>query len=197
MALSAQTPTHRPATLEDFLAIPSPERFHEILNGELVRKALPSARHASAQSRLAGLLHPFDGEGSPGQPGGWWIMTEVEVLLPGKQPVRPDLAGWRRERMVELPDDFPVRLLPDWVCEVVSPGDPRRDTIVKYRDYARAGIPYYWLLDLAEQSLLALRLTDGHYAVQVEGRAGDAVRAEPFDLSEIAVGYLFGQKQRP
>lgn len=41
----------RPAShaAQDLLAIPEEERFHEIIDGELVRKAMPSAKHGSAQ----------------------------------------------------------------------------------------------------------------------------------------------------
>jgi Uma2 family endonuclease len=45
-----------PATIEDLLAIPEQDRFHEIIGGELVQKAMPSAQHGSSQANLAGLL---------------------------------------------------------------------------------------------------------------------------------------------
>jgi Uma2 family endonuclease len=191
MALSAQTPALRPATLKDFLAIPAYDRFHEILEGELVRKTVPSGHHGLVQGRLRALLGGYD-DGSPRrQPGGWWLITEAEIMLPWEQPVRPDLTGWRCERMPEVPDEFPIRLLPDWVCEVVSPSDRRRDTVVKYRDYARAGIPYYWLVDLKQRSLTALQLKDGHYVVQAEALQGRPLQVEPFSLVEIAIEVLF------
>ncbi len=192
MGLSAQTPTRRPATVQDFLAIPRHERFHEILDGELVRKTMPSGRHALVQRRLGELLGGYD-DGSPRrQAGGWWLMTEVEVMLPWEQPVRPDLAGWRCERMPEVPDEFPLRLQPDWVCEIVSPSDPRRDTVLKYRDYARAGIPYYWLVDLKLRTLTALRLQNEHYLVQAEVQEGSPLQGvAPFELAEIAMEVLF------
>jgi Uma2 family endonuclease len=192
MVLSAHTPTHRPATLKDFLAIPPHERFHEILDGELVKKTMPSGRHATVQGRLRGLLDGYDDGSLRKQPGGWWLMTEVEIMLPWDQPVRPDLAGWRCERMPEVPEEFPLRLRPDWVCEVVSPSDPRRDTVVKYRDYAKAGIPYYWLVDLKQRTLTALQLKNEHYIVQAEAQEGSPLRqVEPFELVEIAMEVLF------
>ena len=122
-------------------------------------------------------------------------MTEVEILLPSGQPYRPDLVGWRCDRMPELPDEFPVALRPDWICEIVSPSDPRRDTVIKYRDYARAGIPHYWLADLAERSLTTLRLANEHYLVDVEARMGDTVRAAPFELVDVALPFIFGQSR--
>ena len=112
------------ATLADFLAIPEEERFHEIIDGELVQKAQPTFRHGGAQAKLAAALDPFNrrqGE-PPDRPGGWWIATEVDVLFSGL-PLRPDVAGWRRERVAEPPDDALVRTIPDWVCEVLSSAD--------------------------------------------------------------------------
>lgn len=34
------------------------------------------------------------------------------------------------------------------VVEIVSPGSRRMDTVIKHREYADAGIPYYWIADL-------------------------------------------------
>jgi Uma2 family endonuclease len=197
MALSAQTPTHQSATLEEFLAIPPHERFHEILDGEIVRKVMPSGRHGVAQRRLSALLDPYDGDQQSGRPGGWWIMSEVEVQLARAQVIRPDLVGWRNERMREVPEEFPIKLRPDWVCEIVSPSDPRRDTVIKVRDYARAGIPHYWLVDLQQRLVTSLKLQDEHYGIQAEGRPGDLLRAEPFELIELAVASLFPSGSAP
>ena len=60
MALSAQTPTERRAGLSDYLAIPEADRFHELLDGQIVQKALPSFRHGWAQRKLGG-MHPSEG----------------------------------------------------------------------------------------------------------------------------------------
>ena len=51
--------------------------------------------------------------------GGWWIIFEPELHL-GEDIVVPDLAGWHREHMPELPDTAYFALAPDWVCEVLS-----------------------------------------------------------------------------
>lgn len=193
MARSDHTPTRRAATLADFLAIPATARFHEILDGELRSKAMPSVKHAHAQRKLGALLDPYAEKAGRDAESSFWIVTEAEILLPGRQPVRPDIAAWRRARMPELPDSFAVELLPDWVCEVVSKEDPHRDTVIKRRDYARAGIPYYWLLDLRTESATALTLAAGDYVVAGEAQRGGELRAEPFSQLAIAVDALFGR----
>lgn len=194
MALSNYTPARRAATLADFLAIPAARRFHEILDGELRVKPMPSAQHAHAQRKLGALLDPYSERAGRDAESSFWIVTEAEILLPaGRQPVRPDLAAWRRARMPKLPDRFPVELVPDWVCEVVSKEDPRRDTVIKRADYARAGIPHYWLLDLRTESATALKLTPEGYVVAAQAQRGDELRAEPFAELRLRVDALFGE----
>lgn len=55
-----------------------------------------------------------------GGPGGWVLLPEPELHLSGEALV-PDMAGWRRERMPEMPLVPAFTLVPDWVCEVRSP----------------------------------------------------------------------------
>jgi hypothetical protein len=44
--------------------------------------------------------------------------------------ISPDIAGWRRERMPELPVDEPIRVVPDWVCEILAKTTRRPDLLV-------------------------------------------------------------------
>ncbi len=55
MSVAARTAGSKPlATAADLLAIPEGERFHEIIDGELVRKAMPSGPHGFAQLGVGG-----------------------------------------------------------------------------------------------------------------------------------------------
>ncbi len=47
----------------------------------------------------------------------------MEIALETGDIVRPDVAGWRRERSPERPSGMPVKLRPDWICEVLSPSN--------------------------------------------------------------------------
>lgn len=48
------------------------------------------------------------------------------------------------------------------VVEVVSPGSKRMDHVIKRGEYADAGIPYYWIIDLDPPlSLLPCHLAEG------------------------------------
>lgn len=184
----------RTATLGDFLAIPEQQRFHELLGGEIVEKATPSGEHGDAQAGVVVAVRPAyqRRSGGGGGPGGWWIATEVEVELAAGEVVRPDVLGWRRERVPERPTGFPVRIRPDWICEVVSPSNANTDTVKKLRVYHQAQIPHYWLVDPRDATLTVMRWSGDGYTTVLRAERGETVRPEPFEAIELAVGTLFG-----
>ncbi len=59
---------------------------------------------------------------------------------------RPDVAGWRRERLPELPASSPLLVRPDWVCEILSPSNEGNDVVKKMRAYKRSSVPHDWLI---------------------------------------------------
>lgn len=69
--------------------------------------------------------------------------------------ISPDIAGWRRDRLPVLPMDAPIAIVPDWVCEILSPTTRRHDTLIKKRYYAKIGLPHHWLIDLEARTLTA------------------------------------------
>ena len=103
----------------------------------------------------------------------------------------PDLAGWRRQRLPELPDTRPIDVLPDWVCEVLSPSHPRLDRIVKADLYLRSGIPFYWILDVNGRTLEAFAHHESGWLRLGAWTDGDTPRVEPFAAIELDVGALF------
>jgi len=186
-------PARRGATIQDFLAIPEGERFHELIAGALVEKAAPSGEHGAAQAVIVGAIVPgFLRKSGHGGPGGWWIATEVEILLESGEIVRPDVVGWRRERCPERPTGTLVKLRPDWTCEIISPSNANDDTIKKLRIYHHAKIGHYWLVDPRDTTLTVMRWSEPGYVTVLRAERGEVVRAEPFEAVEIAVGMLFG-----
>src|SRR5262249_25144139 len=82
LTMSSGAATPRPAKVADLLAIPEGERFHEIVDGVLVRKPTPSFRHGCAQFRLSNRIGgPYDRRPGRGGPGGWRFATEVEITF--------------------------------------------------------------------------------------------------------------------
>lgn len=180
-----------PATLADLLAIPEETRRHELIDGEIVEKQGGSGKHGGAQGRIFRSLGPFDRRSGGRWPGGWIFATEVDIYFDPSNTLRPDVAGWRRERLAELPSDVPVRVLPDWTCEILST-NKRNDLVKKKRLYHHHRVAHYWIVDPIEETLAVYRWSPEGYLEVLTTERGERVRAEPFDAVEISVGVLFG-----
>jgi Uma2 family endonuclease len=186
-------PRTRPKhTVAEWLAQPEEDRY-ELIDGDLVQKALPDFEHGVAQFGLSDILRPeFHRRGGGRHPGGWWIVGEVDIQL-GENGFRPDLAGWRRDRVPVMPAGRPIAVRPDWICETLSRSNASNDTIRKMWHYHRAGIPHYWVVDPDTKSLAVYRDSAEGYINVLVSQAGETVRAEPFEAIEIRVGLLFGE----
>src|SRR3954451_8107117 len=183
--MSTTKPSPKAPTLADLDALP-PGIVGEIIEGVLYTMTKPRMRHQRTGLEIgSGLLGPFDhGRGGP---GGWWIVTEPGIELPNTPEISPDIAGWRRERMPELPIDEPIRVVPDWVCEILSPRTRRHDLLVKLPYYAKIGVGYHWLVDIEARTLTAQRLETGRWLTL--GMFGDETEAriEPFEAIQLDV----------
>ena len=181
----------RLANYDDLLRLPEDVRA-EVLAGEIVTAPAPLPKHSKAQRALGGFIGgPFDDDDGRGGPGGWWIFVEVDVALGVHDIVRPDLAGWRRERLMDPGEQRPITVAPDWVCEVLSPSTATRDKVQKRNLYAEHGVSHYWIVDVDARTLEAFELRSGQWVLA--GNYDDASTAAiaPFEAIELEVGRLF------
>jgi Uma2 family endonuclease len=185
----SEKPPRREASFEDLEGVP-PHQVGEIVGGELYVSPRPSPLHSRAAGRLFQALSPFDRSSGGEGPGGWVILIEPELHL-GREALVPDLAGWRRERLPELPDTAALTLAPDWVCEVLSPSTETLDRARKMGSYAREGVKHLWLADPRTRLLEVYRLEQGRWS-RLGAYLGDAlVRAEPFEALELRLNLLW------
>lgn len=180
----------RKATYDDVLRAPE-HKVAEILDGELHLSPRPASPHARASSRLGAALDVFDGEaGDPARPGGWIFLDEPELHL-GPDVVVPDIAGWRRERMPRIPNAPWIEIVPDWLCETLSPSTARIDRTRKLAIYAREGVRHAWLVDPLARTLEVLVLDGDRWAIAEVHGGSDVVRAEPFSAVDIELARLW------
>lgn len=190
-------PATKKATWEDLLRLGEDVRG-EVLSGVLITTPAPLPRHGNSQRSLGRFVGgPFHDDDGRGGPGGWWIFPEVDVRLGPHDIVRPDLSGWRRERLPDPGDQRPIDVVPDWACEVTSPSTASRDRVAKRALYARAGVAYYWIVDPDARTLEALRLQDGHWLELGAWGEGDTARIAPFEEVELEIDRLFLPRTEP
>ena len=181
---------NRPPTYEDIQKLP-PNVIGEIVDGELFVSPRPSAKHAVATTRLVSEIEGPFSSGKGGGPGGWWILMEPEIHLQGNVLV-PDLAGWKKERMPNIPDVQFFDLVPDWVCEVLSPSNARLDRTKKVPKYAELNVKNLWLIDPLATTLEVFRLENKRWVLLHTFSEKDRFRAEPFEAMEFELGMLWG-----
>ncbi len=180
---------------EQYQRVPEHQRA-EIIEGTLYVLPRPAPAHANAASVLGGELSgPF--QRGRGGPGGWWILHEPELQLIELAPISPDLAGWRVERMPELPATAYFTLVPDWVCEVLSRSTEAIDRTKKLPLYAAHGVRHAWLVDPIGKTLEVYTLGEGRQWRQVQVYQGEGrLRIPPFEAVELEPAALWSPPVR-
>ncbi len=145
--MSAETVgMHMPSivTLDDLAAMiaadPHGHRYETSPEGALSVMPPPDSEHAAIASRLLVWLAM----------AGWpaeQVLQAAGVRIPGPDGDGgriPDLTLWSKPQPRSVWLAVADLLL---VIEIVSPGSASMDEMVKRHEYARAGIPLYWVVD--------------------------------------------------
>lgn len=179
-------PLKRRATYDDLREVPD-HFVAEMFDGDLYVSPRPALPHANAASSLLAKVHSaFHHRNS----GGWVILVEPELHF-GRDVLVPDIAGWRRERLPDVPAEAYLTLAPDWVCEVLSPSTESFDRGKKLRIYAREGVGHAWLVEPLAQTLEVLSLGAGNWKSVGKYEGTARVRAAPFDAIELDLATLW------
>ena len=182
----------RTKTYADYLAVPEGQKA-ELIDGELFMSPQPKVRHSIAATAIGAELHHRFGRrhaDRDGFPGGWWILDEPELHLRLDLRVTvPDVAGWRRERMPDPPrDTHKMTIVPDWVCEVLSPSSRGFDSVIKMNAYAEAQVQWVWLVEPADKRVDVFQ-REGTGWTQVASAEGSVLaRLAPFEAVELDLG---------
>jgi len=185
MSLQPVMPTHL-LTVAEYLEIGELESgYSELVEGRLLLSPGPIFDHNNAIFELGVQIR---GQLPPDLQVG--LEVDVDLQLTGPEAPgtvrRPDLiivsrAARRRQREhggIVTAADVLVAV------EALSPGSRRTDNVLKRSEYADAGIPHYWILDVAEPvSLLACHLA-GEFGYSDSGAVTGAFTTEaPFPLT--------------
>ena len=141
--LAAPEPPAKPKkmTYEEFLAWADEDTLAEWVNGEVVMHSPASNEHQDISGFLGALLRLFVEERKLG------IVRSApfQMKLPGsgREPDLLFVAARHVDRLRRTYLDGPA----DLVVEVLSPESAGRDRGEKFYEYARGGVPEYWLID--------------------------------------------------
>ena len=170
-------------TYEEWLELDD-DVYAELLDGSLYMMASPSRRHQ-------GMITEFT--------------RQFANFLYGKPcKIYPSPFGVRlAEDTVFLPDitvvcdpsklnDRGCEGAPDLVVEILSPSTSRYDMCTKFREYLRAGVKEYWIVDPQTDILTVHILKDGSYVTDVYSNT-DAAPVKVLPGFEVDLAAVFAE----
>ncbi len=168
-------------TYEDYCELPEDGNRYEVIDGRLYVTAAPLTRHQLISRRIQFRLYELELAGR-----GYVYNAPVDVLMPGCTPVQPDLVYLRRDQFQCIQEKF-IEGSPQLIVEILSPGNPSHDRVVKLRKYAANGVPFYWIVDPSGCTLEVLALDGESYRMVAALTQEDSYEFEGtlFNLAEI------------
>lgn len=163
-------------TEEEFLALPT-NRGVELSAGCLEVLPVPTEAHQMIVGFLYRLLWEFVAARGLGRV----LLAGIPVRLWEGKIREPDVVYMRTENRGRRREQYWDGA--DLVMEVVSPEGRQRDLEVKKQEYARAGIPEYWIVDPEEELILVLSLSGEAYQESGAYRRGQTA------VSRILTGF--------
>ncbi len=135
------------------------ERLVEFSNGFIEFLPMPTLNHQFILQALYRLLYAF----ATSEGLGKVVTAGYKVKLLEEKYRVPDLVFIRSDHLARMGKDFTVGT--DLVMEIVSGSDSdrHRDLVEKRAEYARAGIPEYWIVDPQEGRITVLSLNGAEY----------------------------------
>lgn len=152
----------------------------ELLEGWMIKKMSHGTPHDSCMDAFEGILPTL-------LPSDWFMRCQRAVTLSDSEP-EPDYAivrGPRTRYRANHPTPAEIGLLVEF-----SHSSLRIDRVAKARIYARAGVPVYWIVNVAEKVIEVYTQPTGlaevpAYAQREDYAVGAAV---PVVLDGVAVG---------
>ena len=169
---------------EEYLALDT-NHLIEFSHGQLEVLPMPTFSHQRLVAFLYRSLLGFVEERALGVV----MFAPLRIQLWSGKYREPDIVFMAAEHADRLGEQFWRGA--DLVMEVVSPDDPRRETVTKRREYAQAGIPEYWIVDPADMSITVLTLRGREYALHGEFVSGETATSVLLDQFTVDVATVF------
>lgn len=153
MAVITQLLTYKDFLEYDFSEAELKEYWHELINGEIMRRNFPNIKHQSASANLFAKLYTFITERKLGK----IFHPPTGVILSENDWVLPDLV-FIANKNAHLIKDEGIFGAPDLIVEIISPSTLKDDRNDKKDLYQAAGVSEYWIIDPNNQSVEVFEL---------------------------------------
>ncbi|MCK6683815.1 MAG: Uma2 family endonuclease [Thermoanaerobaculia bacterium] len=165
----------------------------EIIRGIFAMSPRPRVRHNLTITALRAHLHDAFGRTSGAEAPEWLFVEEAELKSEVTWTrVVPDISGWRRST-TGWPglDESLITLMPEWVCEVLSPSNAATDRGAKLEAYGLMGIGWVWIADPQERTIETFVNIRGQMKPETTAAPGSVIQAPPFESLPVRLDEIF------
>jgi Uma2 family endonuclease len=132
----------------------------ELINNHLYMSPSPKARHQRLLTQLVIKI----GNHIESMNLGELYVAPFDVYLDNEQnAVQPDIIFVSTENSSIVDDDDVIHGVPDLIIEILSPGNPDHDKVIKKNLYEHFGVKEYWIIDPATKETTGYQWQNGSY----------------------------------
>jgi Uma2 family endonuclease len=157
----------------------------ELVDGEVAVSPSPIPAHGYALMRLAARLVNHVEGNVLGR-----IYPDVDTIFGEHDVRRPDLLYFSKARL-HLIGDRAMEGPPDLCVEVLSSSSRKVDRKDKFKQYEKAGVKCYWILDPLARTIEGFKLVGKRYRSTGKGKGNEVVQLPPFEDLDIPLGEIW------
>ena len=177
-------------TYEEFMSLPEGGPFrYEIIDGEFCMTPSPDTRHQEISWNLSRIISDYLYR-NPGRGKAFSAPCDVVFSKDPPQVVEPDLVFVSKEHLSIITEKN-IQGVPDLTVEILSPTTESSDRRVKHSLYERFGVPEYWIVDPATNTIQVFRLVDGRYPDPLEYGKSDLIESPLLPGLSIPLSEVF------
>lgn len=174
-------------TEADYFPFSERGRLVELSDGNLEVLDLPTYFHQVILLRLSLVLHTFVAANQLGKV----CFAPLPVRLWSGKIREPDLMFMSTAHASRIGEYWGV---PDLVVEIISPTSALKDREIKRREYAKAGVTEYWIVDLVDKTVELLREAErGDYTQSVRFAERDILTSHLIEGFSLSLTELFAE----
>ncbi len=163
----------------------------ELVNGEVAVSPSPRPRHSRVDRQLTAVLVAHINEHGLGE-----LLGDTDTIFGEFDVRRPDIIFFTKAREHLILEDEAIDGPPDLCIEIISPKSRKIDRQDKFKQYAKGGVSYYWIVDPLAKTIEAFKLSGKTYRLVGKGSGNEILRLAPFPNLDIPLGQIWFPNRR-
>jgi Uma2 family endonuclease len=168
-------------TEDDYFSLPETNTIVELSEGRLIISPSPTSQHQRVLGNLFVIIKVYAQSKKLGEA----VMSPMDVRLYDGVVRQPDIAFMGNKHLDRIIEK--MWGVPDLVMEILSKGTAKEDKEEKFKEYQRAGVPEYWIVDPFKQNIIIYTLKNGIYELFGKWETGESAKSKLLKGFEVSI----------